>query len=127
MYTFVGQYTMYIVQVESPKSKLVLCIYCVFYLLSNWFQSKIGETKEIGKNRMRKMVLKASLIILGLFQALTINAAPKPEDYEVYNEDYSEDDNYYYNEDYYEYQEGQEFGLENICVLPKELGSSGKT
>jgi len=72
------------------------------------------------------MVLKASLIgILVLFQALTINAAPKPEDYEVYNEDYNEDDNYEYNEDYYEYQEGQEFGLENICVLPKELGSSG--
>jgi len=72
---------------------------------------------EVGKNSLsEKMVLKASLIILVLFQALNINAAPKPD------EDNYE---YAYDEDYYELDEGEGFGTENICVLPKELGYSG--
>ena len=60
------------------------------------------------------MKFKASLIILVLFQ-MTLVSKARPD----YYYDYSE-------EDYYEeLGEGEEFGGENICQLPKELGYSG--
>ena len=59
------------------------------------------------------MLLKAPILILVLLQVLNLNAAP------------TEDDYYYYDE--YDYDlEDTEFGSENICQLPKELGYSGK-
>ena len=58
-------------------------------------------------------MLKAPILILVLLQVLNLNAAP------------TEDDYYYYDE--YDYDlEDTEFGSENICQLPKELGYSGK-
>ena len=58
------------------------------------------------------MMLKAPILILVLLQGLNLNAAPTEDDY-------------YYDE--YDYGvEDTEFGSENICQLPKELGYSGK-
>ena len=58
-------------------------------------------------------MLKAPILILVLLQVINLNAAP------------TEDDYYYYDE--YDYDlEDTEFGSENICQLPKELGSFGK-
>ena len=48
--------------------------------------------------------------MLVLIQVLKINATPQEYE-EYYYEDYGDD---------------EEFGSENICVLPKELGYSGK-
>jgi len=74
------------------------------------FCTKHSRTKE-GKFRILKMMLKAPILILVLLQVLNLNAAPT-------------DDDYYYDE--YDYDlEDTEFGSENICQLPKELGYSG--
>ena len=60
------------------------------------------------------MKFKGSMVILALLQMALISEA-RPD----YHYDYSE-------EDYYEeLGEGEEFGGENICQLPKELGYSG--
>jgi len=67
------------------------------------------------------MMLKASMIILVLHQALLINAVPKPTDYYEDGGEYA----YAYDEDYYD-SEGGDFGEENLCQLPKELGGFGR-
>ena len=59
------------------------------------------------------MMLKAPILILVLLQVLNLNAAPT-------------DDDYYYDEYDYDDLEDTEFGSENICQLPKELGYSGE-
>ena len=57
-------------------------------------------------------MFNAPILILVLLQGLNLNAAPTEDDY-------------YYDE--YDYDlEDTEFGSENICQLPKELGYSGK-
>ena len=58
-------------------------------------------------------MLKAPILILVLLQVLNLNAAPT-------------DDDYYYDEYDYDDLEDTEFGSENICQLPKELGYSGE-
>ena len=58
------------------------------------------------------MILKAPILILVLLQVFNLNAAPTEDDY-------------YYNDEYYDLED-TEFGSENICQLPKELGYSGK-
>jgi len=67
------------------------------------------------------MGLKASLIIIVLFQALNTKAAPKPDDYYGEGGEYD----YTYEEEYYD-GEGGDFGTENLCQLPKELGGFGR-
>lgn len=69
------------------------------------------------------MVPRASLIVLVLSQALLTSAVPKPTDY--YGDSDGEEYQVSYDEDYYDESDG-DFGSENLCQLPKELGGYGR-
>jgi len=69
------------------------------------------------------MVLKASVIFLVLYQILLTSAVPKPTDY--YGDSDGEDYQFSYDGEYYDDTDG-EFGSENLCQLPKELGGYGR-